>query len=236
MRSGLNSVGSVGAVCVLSMVMHGCAHQIEANDSQRESGARTAVEARTENTPSSLIDAARFAENVYNYANVNDWKNAAFEVTALGGAIKELRAQIEDESEFKADLYGGALALDRAVTEQNRWLTMRAANDVTFAVMEMTSEYEPKVQSELSKLDYYGRELEVWSEAQDIDRLQATTLQLIREGNRLRRAVDARSAVEGERLGILLTQMQGAETFTDYAQLSKSVRDEVQRLEKLFHQ
>lgn len=236
MRFGMNGVRTVGAACVLSVVMHGCAGEIEANESRPVPGSTGAVVARVANTPSSLTDAGRFAKNIYQYASANDWRNAAFEVTALGDAIKEVRAEVEGQSDLKDDLYGHALATDRAVTEHTRSVAMREANEVTLAVIEMTTAYELRVPIELSKLDYYGRELQIWAEAQDITRLQTTTFQLIREGNRLRRAIDARSPVEGGRLGTLLAQIEGAETFADYASLSKSVRDEVDRLERLFQQ
>jgi hypothetical protein len=235
MRFGVSGVRTVGAACVLSVAMHGCARQIDASDSRPEPGS-SAVEARLEHTPSSLTDAGRFAENIYDYARANDWKNAAFEVMSLSDAIKEVRAEVEGQSDLKDDLYGHALATDRAVTEHDRSVAMREANEVTLDVIEMTTAYELRVPSELRKLDYYGRELQIWAEAQDITRLQATTLQLIREGNRLRRAIDAQSQVEGGRLATLLAQIEGAETFADYASLSKSVHDEVDRLDRLFQQ
>ena len=118
MRFGESGMKSIGAACMLSVVMHGCARERDANEARPAPASTSAVVARVQNTPDSLSDAGRLAENIYDYARASDWKNAAFEVSELGDAIKNVRAQVESESDLKDDLYGHALALDRA-TEQS---------------------------------------------------------------------------------------------------------------------
>jgi hypothetical protein len=107
---------------------------------------------------------------------------------------------------------------------------------VTLAVAELTASYKlDEVPVESMRLDYYGRELAIWTEVQDITRLQTTTSQMVKEWDRLRQAIDARNpAVEGRKVGNLLAQAEAAKTSADYVLLSKAVLDEVDHLEKLF--
>jgi hypothetical protein len=113
---------------------------------------------------------------------------------------------------------------------------MREANQVTLAVAELTGSYKlDEVPVQLMRLDYYGRELAIWAEVQDMPRLQTTTAQMVKEWDRLRPAIDARiPAAEGRKVGDLLAQAEAAQTSADYGQLSKVVLDEVDHLEKLF--
>jgi hypothetical protein len=186
--------------------------------------------------PSSLIGAGEFAENIYDHAAANDWKSAAVSVQALGEAAKKVRADVRHRSDVKVALDGHVLALDRAVGEHNRWVAMREANQVTLAVAELTAVYKVRVPVELMRLDYYGRELEIWAEAKDMARLRATSAQMVEEWDRLRPAIDARSpATEGQKVGDLLAQVEAAQTAADYARLSKPVLDEVDHLETFFN-
>jgi|KBSSwiStaDraftv2_1062776.scaffolds.fasta_scaffold00998_11 hypothetical protein len=227
--------------CMLSGVMSGCSRETSANSSASvdtpESASPVAAPAvETGNAPSSLTDAGEFAENIYDRAAANDWTGAAFGVGILRGAVRKVRADVQHRSDVKAALDGHVLALDRAVREQNRWLAMREANHVTLAVADLTAGYKLRVPVELMKLDYYGRELEIWAEVEDMERLQTTASEMVKEWDRLRPAIDARNPpAEGQKVGDLLAQVEGAQTSDDYARLSKSVLDEVDHLETLFN-
>jgi hypothetical protein len=199
--------------------------------SPRASAAGTA----RETVPPPLADAGEFAENVYDSAKANDWKNADAKLAALKTAAKQLRTLIPKGSAEIDRLDEDIATLDRAVTARDQRAAIRAANQVTRDVADMTATYEPPVPAEVTRLDYYGRELEIWAETGNGDKLQATVRAMRRDWDALRPAVEARSPAEAEKFGMLVAHVEKAQTPAEFARLAKAVLDEVDNLEKLFH-
>ena len=96
--------------------------------------------------------------------------------------------------------------LDFAVAVKDRQTAMREANRVTLDVANMTTAYSLSVPVEVNRLDYYGRELEIWVEAKDTDRLQATARDM-RQMNTLRSSVESHSAAEAKKFGALVAKV-----------------------------
>jgi len=84
------------------------------------------------------------------------------------------------------------------------------------------------------RLDYYGRELEIWAEAKDTNNLQTTAREMRREWGALRSSVEAHNAAEAKRFGALVVQVESAKTPSDYASAATLVLSEVDKLEELF--
>jgi hypothetical protein len=189
---------------------------------------------KTESVPTSLADAGEYGENVYDYAKANDWKNADVKVAALKDAIKKVRADVKNQSAAVDRLDTNVAALERAVTAKDRQTAMREANQVTLDVADMTADYKLGVPVEVTKLDYYGRELEVWAQAQDANKLQATAREMRRTWDSLRPSIEARSKTEAKKFEALVAQVESAKTPADYARVATPVLNEVDNLEKLF--
>jgi hypothetical protein len=195
--------------------------------------ARSAVTTE-ESVPTSLSNAGEYGENVYDYAKANDWKNANTKVAALKDAVKTVRTDVKKQSAAVDRLDGNVSALDRAVTAKDRQTAMREANQVTIDVADMTAAYKLTVPVEVIRLDYYGRELEVWAQAQDANKLQATAREMRRTWDSLRPSVEAHKAAEAKRFDALVAQVESAKTSADYARVATPVLNEVDNLEKLF--
>jgi hypothetical protein len=88
---------------------------------------------------------------------------------------------------------------------------------------------------EVTKLDYYGRELEVWAQAKDANKLQATALGIRGTWDGLRPSIETHSATEAKKFDALVAQVESAKTPANYAQVATPVLNEVDNLEKLFH-
>ena len=187
-----------------------------------------------ESVPTSLANAGEYGENVYDYAKANDWKNANLKVAALKDAVKKVRTDVKNQSAAVGSLDAKAAALDRAVTAKDRQAAMREANQVTIEVADMTAAYKLTVPVEVTKLDYYGRELEVWAQAQDATKLQATAADMRRTWDSLRPSIQAHSATEAKKFETLVAQVESAKTSADYARAATPVLNEVDNLEKLF--
>ena len=181
------------------------------------------------------MDAGTYGENVYDYAKATDWKNADAMLAALKATVEQLRTPMTTQSAEQSRLEEDVLTLDRAVTARDRRAAMRGANQVTRDVADMTATYRPPVPVEVTRLDYYGRELEIWAEANDVPKLHETARAMRREWDVVRSAVEARSAVKAERFGALVARVEKARTPAGFARLAKPVLDEVDNLEKLFH-
>jgi hypothetical protein len=195
----------------------------------------SAAVAAKESVPASLSNAGEYGENVYDFAKSNDWKNVDVKLAALRDAVKNVRTDIKNESKAADGLDANVAALDRAVIAKDRQATMREANQVTLNVAGMSTAYKLSVPVEVTKLDYYGRELDVWAQAQDANKLQATAREMRRTWDSLRPAIETHNAAEAKKFEALVAQVESAKRPAAYAQVATAVLNEVDNLEKLFH-
>ena len=111
---------------------------------------------------------------------------------------------------------------------------MLAANLITRDVSEMSAAYKVIVPVEVVLLDYYGRELEIWAEAQDTSKLQATAREMRKTWNAVRPSIEAKNPAVAKKFEGLVAQVEAAKAPADYAKVAKPVLDEVDNLEKVF--
>lgn len=164
----------------------------------------------------------------------SDWRSVDVKLTALKDVIRKVRNDVNNLSGAVDRLDGNVAALDLAVLARDRQYAMRQANQVTLDVSNMTTAYKLSVPVEVTRLDYYGRELEVWAQGQDTNRLKETALEMGRIWDLLRPSVEARSATEAKRFDGLVEKVESAETPDDYEGLAPLVLDEVDDLKTLF--
>jgi hypothetical protein len=195
--------------------------------------ANTPVNTKTESVPKSLVDAGEYAENIYDHAKANDWKNADAKIGLLKAAVEKVRTDVNNQKAAGA-IYPNVTALERAVTAKDRPAAMLAANQITRDVAETTTEYKVVVPVEVVLLDYYGRELEIWAEAKDTNKLQATAREMRRTWDAVRPAIEAKNPAVAKKFEGLVTQVEAAKAPADYAKVAKPVLDEVDNLEKVF--
>jgi len=111
---------------------------------------------------------------------------------------------------------------------------MRLANQVTLNVADMTAPYAPRIPVQVTRLDFYGRELEIWSEAGDASQLKATAQGMRREWEDVRPVVEGRDSAEAKKFGALVTRVERAGTPAADRRLAEAVLEEVDNLEKAF--
>jgi hypothetical protein len=246
-RYWLNSV-AVFVVALIAFLMiwsdacsSGSQNAVNSDEAATTSNAPTppasanAVNTATESVPMSLADTGEYGENVYDYTKANDWNATSLKLEALRESAKDVRTDVKNQSDATDSLDDHVAALGLAVAVKDRQTAMREANRVTLDVANMTTRYKLSVPVEVIRLDYYGRELEIWADAKDPNRLQATAREMRREWNALRSSVDAHSAAEAKKFEALVTQVESARTPSDYARVATLVLNEVDNLEKLFH-
>jgi hypothetical protein len=155
-------------------------------------------------------------------------------LAALKESAKQLRSDLQGAGAGLGNLDSNIAALDKAIGAKDRQTTMRGANQTTRIVAEMTAPFSPPVPVEVTRLDYEGRELEIWSEAKNAAKLKVTANEIRQTWDALRPKIEARGASVAKRFGDLVTRVEAAKTADEYARLAKPVLDEVDNLEKVF--
>jgi len=126
-------------------------------------------------------------------------------------------------------------ALDTAIAEKNWERATREANQITWIGADLAAPFKPLVPIEVTRLDYYGRELEISSVQKDEPRLKAIAAGMVTAWNALRPPLEAAGGVsEAERFGKLIAQVEAAQSPADFGKLATPVLDEVDNLEKVF--
>jgi hypothetical protein len=196
---------------------------------------KSSTAASTGKIPNSLVDAGEYGENIYDTAKANNWSKAAVKLTSLKNAAKQLRADLASATGDKDQLDKSITAIDQAIAAKDRQTAMREANQVTRIVAEMTAPFNPAVPIDVTRLDYLGRELEIWAEANDTAKLKATAGEINRTWEGLRPIVESHGgSATSKKFGDLVARVGSAKTPEEYAHLAIPLLDEVDNLEKVF--
>ncbi len=192
--------------------------------------------ANTKSLPKSLVDAGEYGENIYDYAKANNWAKAKARLATLKQAVKQLRGDLQGVSADEDKLDSNIAALDKAVAVKDRQAALREANQTTRIVADLTAPFNLPVPIGVTRLDYLGRELEIWAEAKDAAKLKSTGDEMRRTWDALRPQVEVHKggANEAKRFGDLVARLEAAKTPDEYARLATPILDEVDNLEKVF--
>jgi hypothetical protein len=185
--------------------------------------------------PKSLVDAAERSENIYDDVSAQEWNRANRTLQSLRQATTRMRAEVAQPNTTEMRVDAALAPLTQAIFTQDQLAAMTQANQITRDVATLTAAYAPAVPLPVTLLDYYGRELEIWSQAQDIGRLQVTAAEMRRQWDMLRPAIEARGSPEAGTFEALVAQVEQARTPAEYARMAKPVLDEVDQLEKVFN-
>jgi len=181
--------------------------------------------------PAELTDAGEFGENIYDAAKIGDWKTAGAKLNELKAAAREMTAAKISTANFDATLG----KLEKAVAAKDKTASLVESNQLTLVAANLTAEYNPAVPVEVVKLDFYGRELEIWSAAKDEAKLRETAKLIRQDWNRVKAKIEAKGGKkEAAVFEGLIAKTDAAKTPADYAKLATPILDEVDNLEKVF--
>jgi hypothetical protein len=195
---------------------------------------RTAAAGTADSVPISLQDVGEYGELVYDAAKTRDRRKTAADFAKLKSAARQLRLDLPSAPDLSR--LGVVLtALETAVARKDRLATMRQANQVTIITANMTDPFHPVVPPDVVRLDYLGRELEIWTEARDAPKLRSTVAELTRTWESVRLAIEARGPTPlSKEFGDLVAQIRSAKSFDDYARLAPRLLEAVDKLEGVF--
>lgn len=174
-----------------------------------------------------------YAENLYDWGRTADWTKAQADLAALKSAVAKL-----ESTGAVTDMHGAnerVATIEKAVQAHDARSLMHAANDMTRVAAEINRQFNPQVPVEVTLLDYYGRQLELWSEEGNTARLNETRTRLQETWNAVRPALVAKGgSTEAVQFDALVTQLTAAKTAKDFAATAKPILDSVDSLEAAF--
>ncbi|MEP6945312.1 MAG: hypothetical protein ABJA02_05295, partial [Acidobacteriota bacterium] len=84
-------------------------------------------------------------------------------------------------------------------------------------------------------LDFYGRELEIWSMAKDEAKLKSTAQAIRQTWNDVKPKIEVKGGTkQAQNFEMLVAKTDAAKNVGDYAKAAKPILDEVDNLEKVF--
>ena len=201
-----------------------------------DSATKVAVDsAAALSVPPGIAAVGTHGEDLYDQVKAGQWDKARAILDSLDLAEKTLpagEARIQSE---RAQLTGVIDTLRRAVNGKNRAVALDASNRVTYLAAKMTEPYHPVEPSAVPLLDYYGRELEVWSARGNTAKLSSTAGELKRTWDGLRPKVEANGGgAVAKKTDSLVTLIVAAKTPADHARLATPFLNVVDELEKVF--
>jgi hypothetical protein len=190
-------------------------------------------EVNDERVPVSLSKVGESSESIYDTAKAGDWTKASAHLAPLRTATQQLRTDTKGVKTPQLDK--SITALNKAIVMKNRQAAMHEANQVTLIAAKLTRQFEPKVPVEITLLDYYGRELEIWSAAGNAAKLKTTASDLRQTWNVVCPSVQKYGGKDQvQQFSTLLARVDSAKTPSDYGRLATPVLDAVDHLEQVF--
>ncbi|MCB1025049.1 MAG: hypothetical protein KDB79_11690 [Acidobacteria bacterium] len=182
--------------------------------------------------PASLADAGEFSENIYDAARIDDWKTAESKLSDLKSAVKKLEGEKIDSGSLLTTLK----SLGEAVSGKNKYGALEISNRFTLEAADLTAKFDPRVPVEVTKLDYYGREIEIRAGEKDETKLKQTTREMRKTWDAVRSRVEAnKGEKEAALFEGLVKRAEAASSVADYAKLATPILDEVDNLENVFN-
>jgi hypothetical protein len=184
---------------------------------------------------SAIEDVGHYAEDAYDQAKSADWAKGRASLQSLRAAARRLGAAQRKDAALARQFDGAVSGLDKAVSTRDQPAAMREANLLTRLAGEISRPSRPAVPVDVTLLDYYGRELEIWASARDEARLRSTVEGMGTTWRRLRPQIVARggSAV-ASRFDSLVEGAKSATGVDAFARLATPILDEVDNLENVF--
>lgn len=235
----------VVAAGLLAATVAGCGAVAQGNQGNGQSaanGKQTSTPAKQASTnagasaatvPKPLADAGEYAENVYDAAKAKDWKTAAEKLAALKDSTTQLdgTSGVGDLGALRAD----TAALEKAIAARDQQAALLTSNKATFDAANLSASFDNPVPVAVTKLDYYGRQVEVQAAAGDTAALKQTAAEIQSTWDGVRaQVVKNGGTAEAKKFDGLVTQLQQANSPDQYGKLATPILDQVDYLEKVF--
>lgn len=180
--------------------------------------------------PADIEGIGHHGENAYDMAKLADWPKATASLDSLERAIVAGTNGTGDSAVRSA-----VTELRRAIAAKERRAAMIAANRLTEVGARLSVPFAPVVPADVTLLDYYGRELEMWAATRNTEKLKKTGAAIGETWEGLRATVEQRGGrAEAKVFGDLVQRVREARAAAEYGALATPILDEVDKLEAVF--
>lgn len=188
-----------------------------------------------EDKVSILHHMADSAKSIYSLVKTDNWPEAREQVSSLQSIAQSLPAHPAFTRQEIAKLNSWIIPLENLVAVKQP-LAMDTANQLAMVATQLTIQPHSRLPVEVSMLDYYGRELEIWSTRGNPVKLKAIANKITQIWHDLRPAMQAeRSSIQIQPLeDTLVALLDEANSPAEYKLLSAPLLAEVNQLQAVF--
>lgn len=190
---------------------------------------RTADSLQAVGVPAAVADVGTHGEDLYDQAKAANWTKARQIMDSLDRSASMLKPN------ERSQLTGTLDSLTRAIAAHQREAALEGANHVTFIGAQLTEAYNPKMPADVVRLDYYGRELEIWAAQKNLAKLRSTTADLKRTWEAVKaNEISNGGTAPAAKMDQFVARLDAAKSVGDYATLATPILNLVDLLEKPF--
>jgi hypothetical protein len=231
--------GIISRAAIIAVLAVACSRAADRQDDSAVAatvGAAGAAPAPSQGAPSPIppvIDSiGTHGEDLYDAIAAGNWTKAKQLADLLRADLNQVPRMSRDAG---SSLVGLVDSTTQAIAAKQRHTGLVTANEITRVAAEMTRAFTTATPVEVLLLDYYGRELEIWSAVSDTTRLRSTTAAVRKAWDLVKPAVLAKkgSATAAKMDGIVAT-LEKASTPAQWKAAAKPLLDQVDELEKVF--
>ena len=125
--------------------------------------------------------------------------------------------------------------LEKSIVARNRLDTMRYSNRITLIAATVAVPFKPCLPTEVSLLDYSGRELEIWSEEKRTEKLSGIVIRMHLAWQTLMpKLIEQNGIRELRRFSDIMGHLELARLPEDYGRLSRQVLAETDAMKSIF--
>lgn len=186
--------------------------------------------------PKALFNVSEDSEDLYDQAYASNWNKASAALAKISRDTATLRKTEPSLGKRSDGVAALTVAAKRDIAAKDRPAALRNINQMTRLTIEMSAAYSEPIPVEVSLLDYYGRELQVWAISGNKAHLQSTLSALQTTWQRVRPQVVARpnGAEAARSFDAMVTRAKTAQFPAGITQIAAPLLEEVDRLENVF--
>ena len=202
----------------------------------RQPGAPANVAIRANFIDTELDSLTGCAEEIFNLAQAGNLERAEKRFAKL----KKLAAamgDVQDEANLilVPRLLRTITDLEKALAARSHLDIMRDSNRITLIAATLAVPYRPRIPTDVSLLEYNGRELQLWSEAKRIEKLSGIVIRMHLAWQTLMpKLIEQNGEKELKRFSELMRHLEQARSAEEYDRLAKQILAETATLEAVF--
>ena len=207
-----------------------------ATPTQPDTAPRPMTRVYSSKVPTALFNVSEDSEDLYDQAFAANWSRAGNALAKISRDDAVLRKTQPTLGQRSASVAALAVSVKRDIAAKDRPAALRDINQMTRLSIEMSAAYAAPIPVEVSLLDYYGRELQVWAIAGNKTQLQQTLSALQTTWQKVRPQVVARrgGAKAAQSFDAMVARARAAQSPNGVVKVAAPLLEAVDRLENVF--